>query len=290
MKKNIIIWANCQGGVLGTMLNKYYIDMFDIHYFANYEYIRESKPLPEIFNKCDIFLFQNYLNKDETYCMENIINNIIPINSINISFPTLHRNYLQFCYDNFSPENENTICPEKPHGDFFYGIQNIRDIVKKLKDAGLKEDDIIEKTLEAVNEVDFIPNEQIIKYENETIDFLKTKAFTSDIPNIYYFIINNYKRIRLYHNPNHPNGILLNELCKEIFIKLGLNYPDENENIIFLENSLKDWKMPIFKSICNYYNIIEVDNECFASVHSDIFDEISYIKKYVSFLYKNIII
>ena len=284
MKKNIIIWANCQGGVLGTMLNKYYADIFDIHYFANYEYIRDNKPLPEIFHKCDIFLYQNYLNKDELYCMNNILNNILPIHSIRISFPTLHRNYLQFCYDINSPENKNTISQNKPHGEFFYGIQNIRNIVKKLKDEGFKKDDIIEKTLEEVNKPEFITNEQIIQHEYDTIDFLQTKALNSDIPNIYYFIINNYKRIRLYHNPNHPNGILLNELCKEIFIKLGLNYLNENENIIFLETILKDWKMPIFKQICNYYDMNNIDNNCYTLTDPDIFDEISYIKKYICFL------
>jgi hypothetical protein len=286
MTKTIIIWANCQGGPLSTILKKYYTEDLHIHYFANYEYIRDKKPLPEIFNNCDVFLYQNYEYEDETYSFKNIINNILPPHSIKISFPTLHRSYLQFCYDYSSPENVNTTCTEKPHGEFFFGIQNIRDVVKKLKNEGLKEDNIIEQTLEAVSQLDFIKNEQIIEHENKSLEFLKSKALASDIPNIYYFIINNYKSIRLYHNPNHPNGILLNELYKEIFIKMGVNYPNENENIIFLDNCLKDWKMPIFKSISNYYNMNNVDNQCSSFYHADIFDEISYVKKYVSFLYK----
>ena len=285
MKKNVIIWANCQGGPLGYMLNKYYKDIFEIHYFSNYEYIRDNKDIPEIFYKCDIFLYQNYSNEDEKFCIQNILNNIIPINSIKLSFPTLHRNSLQFCYDVNSPENINTISSLKPHGDFFYGIENIRNIVKTLNEEGINEyDKVLEKTLEFINKEDFIPNSQIIYHEKSSLDFLKSKALTSDIPNIYNFIINNYKRIRLWHNPNHPNGVLLNELIKEIFLKLGFNYPNEEENILFLDTSLKDWKMPIFKSVCNYYNITNIDNECSSIWHDDIFDDLSYIKKYLMFI------
>jgi hypothetical protein len=222
--------------------------------------------------------------------MEKIINNIIPIDSIKLSFPTLHRNYLQFLYDDASPENKNTICNKKPFGDFAYGIENIRSIIKQLKEEGINEyDKILEKTLELINTEDFIPESQIIQYETISLNFLKSKALTSDIPNIYNFIIDNYKHIRLWHNPNHPNGILLNELVNEIFIKLGLNYPkNEEENILVLDTFLRDWKMPIFKSVCKYYNIENIDNNCSSFYHDDIFDDISYIKKYVKFILEQI--
>ena len=284
MKSNLIIWANCQGNALVLMLNKYYADKFNIFCFANYTYIKDNTPLPEIFNTCDIFLYQNYSNSDEQFCMKHIINNILPPNSIKVSFPTLHRNNLQFCYEVNSPENINTICPSFPHGEFYFGIHNIRDFVTNLQKEGLNETDILTKTVEVINTQDFITNDQIIHHETTSLDFLRSKSLTSDIPNIYNFIINNYKCIRLWHNPNHPNGVLLNELCKEIFIKLGLIYPNNEENVILLDGALKDWKMPILKSIYNYYNITQIDNNCSSWYHADIFDETSYITKYVKFI------
>lgn len=285
MVKSVIIWANCQGGIIGQMLQKYYGDIFTVNYYANYEYMQNKMDLPNCFNTCDIFLYQNYSNNEEQYCIQNILDNVLSPTSIKIAFPTLHRNNLQFCYNIDSPENMQTISALFPHGFFFFGIQPIRDIVIKLKNEGMNVEDVIMKTLDAINKPGFITDEQIEYHENTSLDFLKTKALSSDIPEIYEFIIDNYKRIRLWHNPNHPNGILLNELCKDIFNKLELNYPNEKENIVILDKALKDWKMPIFRSICTKYNIENIDNECSSIWHDDIFDEISYIHKYVKFLY-----
>lgn len=285
MVKSVIIWANCQGGSIGQMLQKYYSDIFTVKYYANYEYMQNKMDLPDCFTTCDIFLYQNYSNNEEQYCIQNILDNILSPTSIKIAFPTLHRNHLQFCYNIDSPENMQTISALFPHGYFFYGIQPIRKMVLQLKNEGMNVEDVIAKTLETINRSDFITDEQIEYHENLSLEFLKTKALTSDIPNIYNFIEAHYKRIRLWHNPNHPNGILLNALCKEIFTKLGLTYPDENGAILFLETTLKDWKMPIFRAICTKYNIENIDNECSSVWHDDIFDEISYVHKYVKFLY-----
>tara|TARA_B100000767_G_scaffold125194_1_gene119329 strand:- start:8430 stop:8675 length:246 start_codon:yes stop_codon:yes gene_type:complete len=77
----------------------------------------------------------------------------------------------------------------------------------------------------------------------------------------------------------------VNELCKNIFNKLELNYPNEKENIVILDKILNDWVMPIFKSICNKYNI---DNKCSSIWHDAIIDETTYIQCYVKFLYKHL--
>ena len=284
--KTVIIWANCQGGCIGSMLQKYYSDIYTVEYYANYEYMQKKLDLPDCFKKCDVFLYQNYSEREDEYCMQNILNNVLPQKSIKIAFPTLHRNNLQFCYEFNSPENIQSISTLFPHGQFFYGIQPIRDIVIKLKNEGMNVEDVIMKTVDAINKPDFITDEQIEYHENTSLDFLKTKVLSSDIPEIYEFIIDNYKRIRLWHNPSHPNGILLNELCKDIFNKLELNYPNEKENIVILDKGLNDWVMPIFKSICNKYNIENIDNNCSSTWHDDIIDELSYITKYVQYLYQ----
>jgi len=282
MKKIIIIWANCQGGVINLMLNRYYSSEYIIYNYANYEYIKNNIELPQYFYECDIFLYQNYSDRDDDYSLNNIINNIIKKTAIKISFPTLHRNYLQFPYDVNSPEN--IVTKEKPHGDFFFGIKPIRELVNQLKLNKIEETEIIKTVLYKIYDNNFIPVEKIIEFENITLEFLKMKILNSDIPNIYNFIIDNYKKERLYHNPNHPNGKLLNELCKEIFIKMNLNYPNEKENIILLENLLADWKMPIFNSVINYYNMTNIDNNCLSLWHTDITNFETYVIKYITFL------
>ena len=59
MIKTLIIWANCQGGSIGTMLQKYYSDSYTVEYYANYEYMQNKLALPDCFKKCDVFLYQN---------------------------------------------------------------------------------------------------------------------------------------------------------------------------------------------------------------------------------------
>lgn len=288
MKKNIVIWANCQGSAISLMLNKYFSNEFNVHLFANYEYIKNNIKLPEFMYKCNIFLYQNYSSNKEGYDLEFIINNVLSNDTIKISFPTLHRNYLQFPFECDSPENKNTITKSLPHGEFFFGIMNVKNAVSELRLKGLTNDEIKKKILSKIDENNFIELNDIKEYEKKSLDFLKLKAETSDIPNIYNYIIDNYKKIRLFHNPNHPNGFLLNELCKEIFNKLNLHYPIENENIQMLDKCLRDWKMPIFNSVTNYYKIDNIDNECCSMYHDDIYDKYSYINKYVDFLLKTI--
>ena len=284
MKKKIVIWANCQGSAINIMLNKYYSNEFDVHSFANYEYIKNKIKFPDFLYKCDIFIYQNYSDNNDEYNIKNIIDNVVPSIAIKICFPTLHRNYLQFPFDTNSPENIKTIDKKYPHGEFFYGISNIIQIVSELKCQNITNDIIKEIVISKINEKNFIERDIIIKYEQETINFLQSKALSSDIHSIYDFIINNYKKIRLFHNPNHPNGILLNELCKEIFQKLNLYYPNEPENIKYLDNCLKDWKMPIFNSVIEYYKLENIDNNCSSWFHTDIYDIETYITKYIDFL------
>lgn len=49
MKKIIVIWANCQGGVINLMLNRYYSSEYIIYNYANYEYIKNNIEFTTIF-------------------------------------------------------------------------------------------------------------------------------------------------------------------------------------------------------------------------------------------------
>lgn len=287
-KKIVCIWANCQGGVVSGMLSRYYSSLFTIYNDNNYEYIQSKKPIPNYLKNCDIFLYQNYSDREDGYDLNFIKKNILPNHAITISFPTLHRNYLQFPFDAQSPENTQTVDDKHPHGKFFFGIQNIRNIVYELKKNKIEDSKIIDIVLNKINNIDFIDVNQIKENEERTLNFLKNKSLSSDIPEIYDFIVNNYKKQRLWHNPNHPNGILLNELCKLIFNKLGLVYPNEKQNINYLDKQLNDWKMPIFKSVERYYNMNNVDNKCFCWVNNKIVDLNTYIIEYVKFIIRHI--
>jgi hypothetical protein len=288
-KKNIVIWANCQGSSISYIINKYYSELFIIKYAINYEFIKNNIPIPPMFKEADIFLYQNYGEKNNEYDLKNIINNYLKKNCIKICFPTLHSSQSLFCYDVNELNNEETISEKYPHGKFFYGISIITDLLKTYDYKNCDENQksiIIDEIYNISQSLDFISNEKIEYYYKRNFEFLENKILTSDIPELFDFIKNTFTKVKLWHNPSHPTGILLNELAKNIFKKLNLKYieNDELKNVNELNNSLNDWVIPIFPAVKKYYNII-FDDVCSSWYHEDIIDTKSYIIKYLNELY-----
>jgi hypothetical protein len=278
MKKLVVILANCQGGPLLLMLQKYYSHLYDVKWYSNYEYIQQNLDLPEDIKDADIFLYQNYSNTDEKYNLKIILDHKLKKECIKLSFPTLHSCHLLFCYDINAPTNYKTITTEKPHGEFFYGISPIINITNKSN--------TIHEIIETSKQDNFISEETILYHHNRTFEFLENKCLSSDVPELYDFIKNNFKEVRLWHSPNHPTGILLNYLIKLIFSKLELHYNETEENINILNNGLSDWVMPIFPCVSNYHNF-KFDIKCSSWYHKNIIDYDTYLETYIEHLYNN---
>lgn len=278
-KKLIIIWANCQGNGLCSMLNAYYSNDYNCIHYPNHEYMANNTPLPDNFFNADIFLCQLYSNGIGDYCMQNIINKLKTLNDKCIirPFPTLHNSQLYFCYDYTSVANSATISPKYPHGKFCYGILPVIQLISSYD---------IEHILNLSNSESFISHEQIQLHYDKSMGFLKHKCDISDMSCIYEYVLNNFKKQRLWHNPNHPSGILMNELVKCVFDKLNLTYPiADNERNIKLLNNLNDWVMPIFPSIQQYYNLEFDCNVCSSIWHPSITNIDTYLTEYCTQLY-----
>jgi len=288
MKKKLIILANCQGNPLRHMLQKYYSNLFNIINYTNYEYINKNLDLPLDIKDADYFLYQNYSNNDEKYDLKNILENVLKKECIKICFPSLHSCNLIFCYNIFSPNNHKTITKEKPFGEFFFGISSIIDEIKKYDYNVDDKNEFINKIIEISNSDSFISEETILYHKKRTFDFLENKCLSSDVPEIYDFIKNNFTKIRLWHNPNHPTGILMNELIKLIFLKLDLEYFENEENIIFLNNCLSDWVMPIFPCVSKYYNFKFNADICSSWYNKKIVNSTTYLNEYIEHLLINL--
>ena len=219
--------------------------------------------------------------------MKNILENKLKKDCVKVCFPTLHSCNLIFCYDYKEPNNHKTISTGKPFGEFFYGISVIVDEFKKYESEKIKNDfdNIIKDLVVKSNNDNFILKETIEYHKNRTFEFLENKCLNSDIPDIYMFIKNNFTEKRLWHNPNHPTGILLNELIKLVFKKLDLIYIENDENMVFLENLLSDWVMPILPCVKNYLDLKFDIDICSSWYHKNIYNNESYIKEYITKLY-----
>jgi hypothetical protein len=281
MKKTIVILANCQGSPLKYMLDKYYSTIYNVKMYSNYEYIKNNLDLPLDIKDADIFLYQNYSNNDEKYDLKNILENKLKKECIKICFPSLHSCNLIFCYDTFSPNNYKTITKEKPFGNFFFGISSILEEIKNYDYNSCNKNEIIERS----NNDNFISEETILYYNKRTFEFLENKCLSSHVPEIYNFIKINFTKYRLWHNPNHPTGILLNELIKLIFLKLGLEYFENEGNMNILNNCLSDWVMPIFPCVTKYYKFEFDTYKCSSWYNKNIVDSTTYMNEYIEHLY-----
>jgi hypothetical protein len=271
--KLVVILANCQGGAIVFMLQKYYSHLYNVKCISNYEYMQQNLDFPEDIKEADIFLYQNYSNTDTKYNLKNIVDHKLKKECIKISFPTLHSCNLIFCYDTYAPNNYKSISSDKPWGEFYYGILPI---INKVNTCNINE------IIELSKQDNFITEETILYHHKRSFEFLENKCLSSDVPEIYDFIKNNFTEVRLWHNPNHPTGILLNKLVKLIFLKLDLSYDETEENINLL-NGLSDWVMPIFPCVSKYYKF-KFDTKCSSLYHKNIIDYNTYLETYIKHL------
>ena len=289
MLLQVTIWANCQGDAIKTMLNRYHSDKYDVKHFMNYEYIYSNKPIPEDFKHTDIFIYQNYSKSNGTYDLSTILTNVLKPSCKRICIPSLRGEFL-FCYTNtplHRVKNNNTITPKTPYGKFCYGIDYIDNELHDIDYTRYNEFDktqLIECVYNKLMDPNLVSIFTICTYFNKNIDFLRSKIVSSDIPELLDFIIMNFKQIRLFHNTNHPTGVLLSFMVQKVFQLLSLDYPNVEENIRIIDNSLSDWVMPILPSVSKYYSFT-FEDKCSSWYHPDIHDKRGFITKYINDLY-----
>ena len=292
-KKKVIIWANCQSCIAKYIFDKYLNDYFDTEVYINYEFMRNKSDLPDDFKYCDIFLFQNYKKKendDAKYDLDFIKNNILKKDCITLCFPTLHSNLLYFCYDteNIKERKKNCDIIEKEHPDskknIYFSISIIQDLYEKHKNTKKY---ISNDEFENIIIQDFldynINEDDILKYNKKSFDFLKLKILNSDIPELYDFIIDNWKTQKLWYNPNHPTGVLYMKMAELIFKKLNINIILTNDDFNTYNSIHRDYEMPILPSVKKYYNLNFKDICHIRGLSQDnyVYDTKTYIKQYL---------
>jgi hypothetical protein len=120
-----------------------------------------------------------------------------------------------FCYGLTEINNKKTISKKYPFGKFFYGISAITNLLEKYDYKNCDENtknNIIDEIYNKSQSDDFIDIKIIEDYEKKYFNYLEENIKITDTPELYEFIINNFKKVRLWSNPNHPSGILINKI------------------------------------------------------------------------------
>ena len=279
--QKLVFWVNCQAGAIHYMLNKYYPGEYDIHHFTNYQYIRERRTLPKEFLDADVFIYQNYsFREDPTYELSNILNNVLKPSCRRVCIPFLQCDAL-FCYKSVSPRNHKTISREFPHGKFYSGVEQI----EYYLDKDGNKSDIIESAYQHLICETALSKETIQGYYDRNFEYFHNKIMASDVPELFDFIKSNFHKIRLFHNRNHPTGILMNELVKGVFLNLSLSvypaYDQDNIDVLNYHLNLNDWVMPILPCVQKFHGLEFDCGACSSKYHPSITDVHSFVKAYV---------
>ena len=122
---------------------------------------------------------------------------------------------------------------------------------------------------------DFLNKDYIFTRMNYGLEILGRKEEETDIK-VKQFIIDNYKNKLLFFTVNHPTNILLNEVLRQLLLKLGLKQVDILNDPEYISND----KALIYPSVLRH---LETTFEYI--IHYDEYHE--YFETYIKVLYPN---
>jgi hypothetical protein len=203
---NVVIYANCQGGMLLEFLEKV-IRFESSNCLLSYSCFKDKVNLPiDILSKCDLFIYQPV---DENHGIYNTFNNegilkFLRKDCKKISFPSIYAN----------------IFPLYLEGNEVVGGESI----SKLKDRGNSLEEIL--NMYKNMSIDFNLRKRFLS----SLNYMKEKEKFCDII-LSDFIELNIKKFKIFDTQNHPNGTIMAYLSNKIFEILSVNHRfDINEH------------------------------------------------------------
>ena len=217
--KQITFYSTCQGLGIKNYIQYYFSnnDNFDI--IRNYSLVlgnHELSNFRKILKKTNIFIYQEMPSKWNEYSTNsNVTNNILtylPNDCIKIIIPYVYADWLwglnkillRDGTTNFDKIDQDTEKKKKYIN---------KEVIINMKNKGLSLNNILK--LYDDNKINFKYEER--KYKG--INILKSKEKTCDVK-VSDFILENYKKEKLFYMPNHPTRIILKEMSKQILKKI----------------------------------------------------------------------
>ena len=213
----ILIFANCQGGVIKKFL-KYFLQNTEIIHIINYE---EDNNLIKNLSKCSIFIYQNNGNKLK------LILNKLSKECKKISIPYIFNDGIASL--SYAPKSKKW-----GYGKI-YGDEIIIDLINK----NYPKEDIIEMFLN--NQIDFNLSNRIEVSFNE----LLKREKNIDIK-IHSFIKDNYKSKNLFLTHNHPTTEVFKFIIIEILKILNIPYENIIDEIINVQQNNPGLDIPCY--------------------------------------------
>lgn len=249
--KNIAIYGNCHTSIIikyllysDTIKNNYLIDkIYIVDYLENEKL--DDKSI-KILKSADIFLCQ-YIEKNRgELTHEFLIMNYLKKDCIILKFP-------HYRFDCYLLNNDvyNSISVSLSY------IPKIPIEIIKLFNEVKNYDEFNQKFNTIFNSIKIINNDSLDEIlNNEKIKFAKINKFSSI--DMYEFVLNNYKKKRLFGLYAYPTGYFFYEFVRKILNSININdmIPyNENEDCIY-----NNWNHTLYPIIPPIYNSLGLEH------------------------------
>lgn len=281
------IYSNCFGKVLQQYLSiiPEFTSVYDIKVFYIMDDPREVVDLNYLKNT-DLFIYQ-HMKKNafkecngEFYCTDSIKKLLSSYCKV-ISIPSCY--FDGYFIDGLSQENLPTylkqtkdkqgklLCDYFPNYSFNKKLFNM--LSSKMS---------IEVILKNIQSNDFYTKSEIYNYVNSSFNRFSQKETSNntDIP-LTDFILENYRKKRLFNTTNHPSKYIFRYVIEELFKKLNFNI-QVSENMYDIDIMKYTGRNPIFNCIINYLDMpIDFNNQFYIqdSLFKTLYDYIDFYKK-----------
>ena len=252
MKKNCLIYANCQNALIAKYLNssQLFNQEYTIEKFPVNQLMQTGTTIPDrVLQQAKLFIYQPVKNIHGDLSTESILNKL-PIDCQRISFPPLYFTgyYPQYCKN---PTNK-VIKPNHPFGIFPHGDSNII----KMMEEGKSVAEIVEK----LSDSDFYSRDFLLDNVDNSLAELARRESELNIK-VSEFIKAQYQHHYLFYTQNHPSDILAVYVVNQILNLINL---PELEDALSLENPMKGTldpvQIPIYPSVIKHLNLAFVDD------------------------------
>jgi hypothetical protein len=221
----ITIYATCQGDGIKHYIEKY-LSNIKYNVIRNYQLVAKGENANDLnifrhlLKKTDIFIYQEMPKKWGMYStdlsIENNILSYLPKHCIKIVIPYVYADWLWGLAEIIKRDGT-------PHFDEIGGEADKcmkyinKELIFNMKDDGFNLNYILR--LYNDNKLNFNYDER----REKGINILKSKEKTCDVK-VSDYILENYKKEKLFYTPNHPSPIILKLMAKQILTKLNISH------------------------------------------------------------------
>lgn len=289
------IYCNCFGKVLQEYLYKIkeFTDIYDIKVYYIMDNPNKTVDLNYLKNT-DLFIYQHmsknaFKEQDADFYCTDFIKKLLPYHCKKISIPSCY--FDGYFIDGLSQDNlpKRLKVSKNEQGKLLCEYFPNYCFNKKLFNMLSSKIDI-DIILEKIQSDNFYNKSEIYNCINSSFNKFseKEKSNNTDIP-ITEFLLENYKKKRLFNTTNHPSKYIYQYIIKELFKKLNFNIII-NEDIYDIDLMKHSGRVPIFNCIINYLDIPKDFNSQYY-IENNFFESLKeYITFYKTFFDENNII